>query len=162
MDNKEKVLKKFEELNIFFSIVEHPAVFTIDQMDELDIDAKKDIVKNLFLRDASGKRHFLVVVSKDKKVDLKKLKEKLNSSSLSFASEERLEKYLNLTKGSVSPLGIINDPTKSVEVAFDKDLMDKEKIGVHPNDNRATVFLSFKDLNGLVEANGNKIYYVDI
>ncbi|MBF7097422.1 prolyl-tRNA synthetase associated domain-containing protein [Alkalibacter mobilis] len=155
-NNVKKVIKYLESLNIKYKIVEHPPVYTIDEMDELDIGRDGDIVKNLFLRDAKGKRHFLVLLHKDKKVDLKVFQEKLESTKLSFASEERLDKYLNLTKGSVTPMGIINDESKSVEVAIDKDLVGNKSLGVHPNDNTATIWLAFEDIVKVIESNGNK------
>lgn len=78
------------------------------------------MVKNLFLRDAKGKRHFLVVLDKDKRADLKALQEQLSCSKLSFASEERLKKHLGLSRGSVTPLGILNDAQGMVELVFDR------------------------------------------
>jgi len=103
-----------------------------------------------------------VVLGKDKKADLKELRKQLGSSALSFASEQRLEKYLMLSKGSVSPLGIINDTNREVEVAFDVELTTKEILGIHPNDNTATVLLSFADLKKVIEINGNTIKYVTV
>lgn len=162
MDKQQKAFQRLDELNIEYEMIQHSAAFTIEDLETLEIKNKGDIVKNLFLRDANGKRHFLVVVENTKKVDLKKLRRQLECTALSFASEERLEKCLQLTKGSVSPLGIINDANCAVEVVFDKDLVAKEKIGVHPNDNTATVMLSFEDLKKVIEHNGNKIYFVEI
>ena len=162
MDRKQKVLEKLSELNILYEIIHHPPVFTIEEIDLLGLDEQGEIVKNLFLRDDRGKNHYLVVLEKSKKADLVKLRGILGSTKLGFASEERLEKYLDLTKGSVSPLGIINDKTGVVNVVFDKDLMDRDRLGVHPNDNTATIFLAFKDLKRIVEANGNNIIYAQI
>lgn len=137
-------------------------VYTIEEIDDLQYDTGGIVAKNLFLRNDNGKQHYLVVLEKSKTADLKQLRNELNSSRLSFASEDRLYKYLKLNKGSVTPLGIINDKECSVEVVFDKDLLDKEKIGVHPNDNTATVFIAFNDLIRVIESNGNKITYVKI
>ena len=81
----------------------------------------------------------------------------MGSSPLSFASEERLEKYLHLTKGSVTPLGIFNDKDHAVEVIFDKDLQQDLPIGVHPNDNTATVWVKLEDLVSLIRAQGNSV-----
>ncbi|GAB6180919.1 hypothetical protein JCM14036_22380 [Desulfotomaculum defluvii] len=81
---------------------------------------------------------------------------------MSFASEGRLFKYLHLHKGEVTPLGIINDNEAFVEVVFDNDLVGKNKLGVHPNVNTATVWISFDDLKKIIEQNGNKIYFVTI
>ncbi|MDD4297522.1 MAG: prolyl-tRNA synthetase associated domain-containing protein [Ruminiclostridium sp.] len=162
MNNQEKVLQRLDDLGISYEIVQHSAVYTIEDMVALGLGEKGSIVKNLFLRDDKGKNHFLVLLAQDKKADLEKLRSQLNSTKLGFASEQRLDKYLGLSKGAVSPLGIINDTDHAVNVVFDKDLTTKDKLGVHPNDNTATVFISFDDLKKIIEMNGNKIVYLKI
>ena len=97
--------------------------------------------------DAKGKRHFLVTCDEKKKVDLKALGRTLGAGNLSFASEERLEEHLGLKQGSVSPFGLMNDPDHTVEFFIDKDLSRCKSLGIHPLENTATVFLSFKDLD---------------
>jgi Ala-tRNA(Pro) deacylase len=159
-DMREKTLQKLKEMNITYTMEEHPAVYTIEEMENLGIC--EDVVKNLFLRDAKGTRHFLVVLPKDKQADIKKISEQIGSSRLSFASEERLGRYLKLTPGSVSPLGILNDADASVEVVFDKALKGQKRVGVHPNDNTATVWLSFDDLQGIIKRNGNMIRFISL
>jgi len=99
---------------------------------------------------------------KDKKADLRNLRAQIGSRHLSFASEQRLNKYLGLEKGSVSPMGIINDVQAQVKVIIDKDLRGKDSLGVHPNDNTSTIIISFDDLIRVIENNGNKIIYADI
>lgn len=81
---------------------------------------------------------------------------------MSFVSEERLFEYLHLQKGEVTPLGIINDAAALVEVILDNDLVGRNKLGFHPNDNTATVWISFDALKKVIEKNGNMIHYVTI
>lgn len=162
MDQQQKVYDRLRELQIKYTVDEHKAVFTIDEMDSLGLYDKGSIAKNLFLRDAKGKRHFLVTIRHDKKVDLKSLRTELNSTALSFASEERLNRYLKLEKGSVTPFGILNDVDAHVEVLFDTDLVGSEAIGIHPNDNTATVWISFSDLKKVIQINGNSLSYVRV
>lgn len=162
MSARDEVFEKLKELNIEYEITEHPAVYTIEEMDNLGITAQGDVCKNLFLRDEKGKRHFLVVLDKDKRADLKNIQKQLGTTRLSFASAERLAKHLNLTQGEVTPLGVINDKDHAVEVVFDKDLQGKKRIGVHPNDNTATIWLTFEDIKKVVEDNGNKYKYLTI
>ena len=101
----------------------HPAAYTMEEIEALHLTRPNEsIAKNLFLRDGSGKRHFLVLVAGDKLVDLKTLRQTIGSSRLSFASEERLMKHLKVTKGSVSPMGILNDEHLAVEVFIDEEL----------------------------------------
>lgn len=162
MNPREKVLATLNALNIEYQLINHPAAFTVEEMDNLNLPQYGVGCKNLFLRDDKGRRHFLVVIDKDKTADLKSIQVQLGCSRLGFASEERLMKYLHLHKGEVTPLGIINDPDALVEVVIDNDLIGADKLGVHPNDNTATVWISYDDLQKIIEQNGNRIHYVTI
>ena len=162
MENRQKVYAYLDNLGISYKVSEHPAVYTIEEMEKLDLDKLGGIVKNLFLRDNNGKRHFLVLMRQDKKVDLKGLQGKIDSKALKFASADRLEKYLGLEKGAVSPLGIINDQDRAVEVIIDNDLKKFDLLGVHPNDNTATVWLSFPDLEKVLRDHGNLILFLEM
>lgn len=160
--NKEETLKFLDENGYKYEKVEHEVMHTMEDMEKAGITKMGDVFKNLFLRNAKGDKHYLVCVKEDAPVDLAKLAIRLGSTKLSFGSAERLDKYLGVTQGSVSPLGILNDESKSVIVAFEQDFMGKEKIGVHPNENTATCFLSFKDLKKIIEDHGNKFMCIKI
>ena len=162
MTEREKVFARLEALGVSYEVTEHPAVFTIGEMDALGLTAKGEVCKNLFLRDAKGRRHFLVVVPGEARADLRALAAQLESSKLSFASAERLEKYLGLKQGEVTPLGVLNDADAAVEVVFDRGLERFPCLGVHPNDNTATVWLSLADILRVVEGNGNEIRWVTL
>ena len=162
MTEREKVFARLEELGVSYEVTEHPAVFTIGEMDALGLTAKGEVCKNLFLRDAKGRRHFLVVVPGEARADLRALAAQLESSKLSFASAERLEKYLGLKQGEVTPLGVLNDADAAVDVVFDRGLERFPCLGVHPNDNTATVWLSLADILRVVEGNGNEIRWVTL
>lgn len=155
----EKILKRLEELGISYELIEHKAVYNMEEMDALGENFFKGaaICKNLFLRDQKGKRHFLITMKEEKQANLADIAKACLTSKLSFASEERLKKYLDLIPGAVTPLGIINDETKAVEVILDKDLFKEEKIGVHPGVNTATVIISPSDLEKYIKENGNKL-----
>lgn len=155
----EEILQRLKELGIQYELIEHKAVFNMEEMDALGKDFFKGaaICKNLFLRDQKGKRHFLVTMKEEKQANLVEIAKSCLATKLSFASEERLKKYLNLTPGAVTPLAIINDEQKAVEVILDKDLFKEEKIGVHPGVNTATVIISPADLEKYIKANGNKL-----
>lgn len=156
------VLGKLNELGIHYDLINHTAAYTVEEMDRLDIPNKNEIPKNLFLRDDKKKRYILLVISKDKQVNLKELSKKINSRPLSFTSEESLSTYLGLSKGSVTPFGILNDDSRKVEVLLDKEVLSYKQIGVHPNDNTATVFLSLKDLEHVISDHGNQFEYIEI
>jgi len=159
---REKVFDTLKSMNMQYDVVEHPPVYTMEEMENLNIDSKNEVVKNLFVRDEKKKNYFLIVLRKDKQVNLKKIRTELNCKPLSFASEEDLEKYLGLSKGAVSPFGILNDTECRVEVVFDKDILLYEHIGVHPNDNTATVWISPRDLEFIIKNHGNSIRYLSL
>lgn len=161
-DSKQKVYEYLDTNKISYTVIEHEAVYTMEEMDDYGITAKGNICKNLFLRDAKGKRHFLVILQKDKKADLKAFREMLGTTALSFASEERLAKYLGVTKGAVSPFGILNDKDAAVEVVVDQDFANEQNFGCHPNDNTATVILNFRDIKKMIQNNGNMISFIKI
>lgn len=132
--------------NIPFTCTEHRPVYSMEELDVLEIPADAIICKNLFLRNNNGKQHFLLTIPAATPIDLKQLATSLGSSRLSFVSAERLEKYLRLQSGLVSPFGLLNDTSKSVIFVSSKNLPPSAIIGIHPNDNTATVWLTFGDL----------------
>ena len=161
MENqKQRIYDELNKMNIKYEAVEHEPVHTMEDMDRLGLPEKGTLCKNLFLRDSKGKRHFLVVIRADKQANLKELGEKLGVGKLSFASEERLEKYMGLKKGAVSPLGVLNDENCAVEVFFDEDFTKMPRIGVHPNENTASVYLSSEDLLRVIREHGNRLEIV--
>lgn len=160
---KEKVLNKLNELNISYKEVEHTPVYTIEEMNNLgDIFEDAKICKNLFLRDQKGREHFLVVLPEEKRAPLAEISEKIGSTKLSFASEERLMKYLKLTPGAVTPLSVINDEENVVKVVIDEELRNEKLIGVHPCVNTSTILMSFNDLEKYIKSVNNEIKYINI
>ena len=156
---KQRVYDFLKENNIQYEVLEHEVVSTMEEMDAAGITQKGTVCKNMFMRDYKGKNHFLLTVPEQKHVDLKVLAEYIGSSKLSFGSAERLDKYLGLTQGSVSPLGLLNNEDKSVVMIFDRDLVGNEEVGIHPNENTATIWLKFSDLKKIIEDHGNEIIF---
>lgn len=155
------VYDTMERLGIACEGVEHKAVYTIEEMLEAcAFPPDVEIAKNLFLRDAKGKRHFLVVLPKLKQANLDWVRDSIGSTRLSFASEERMVRHLGLTPGAVSPFGILNDASLAVEVVIDKELTAFPRLGLHPNDNTATVFLAPADLLRVIKEHGNTILWI--
>lgn len=162
MNNRENILSRLKELSVDYELKEHPAVFTMDELDSLKLNENNEICKNLFLRDYKGKRHALVILRGDKHADLALIRDEIDSTKLSFASDERLLKYLDVKKGSVSLLGIINDTAGAVEVYLDEDLKKLPRLGFHPNDNTATLFLSFDDAVRYVESTSHEVHFIKV
>jgi len=147
--------------NITYQRFDHPAAFTCEQAMEVCPEMPGASIKNLFLYDKRTNQHFLVVVGKEKHVDLKQLKSILNVSNLSFASEERLQKYLGVTPGSVTILGLINDTTHAVDVIFDINLKDKT-LQCHPLVNTATLTIPFENIKKFLTITGHEYQFIDI
>lgn len=164
MTEKEKVYQTLDSLGIEYKVIDHERVSTIEEMDQLGIFTDGEVCKNLFLRNANGKIHYLVSILKDKHPDIQgELKPQLNSSRLSFGSDERLAKYLGLKSGAASPFGIINDENHEVRVALDSDLKKIDSLlGFHPNDNTSTVWLTFDGLMKYIEHFGNEVMFVEV
>lgn len=150
------------DLNISYDMYEHDAVFTCDEVAALNVNMKGVHTKSLFLRDDKGKRHFLVVLPAEKKIALNELSERIGAKRLGFASTERLNKYLCVEPGSVSPLAIINDAGKKVELYVDEAFKDEREIQCHPLVNTATIVLSMNDIQLFAKATGHDIHFITV
>ena len=140
---------------ITFERFDHPAVFTCEESERLEMEIPGARTKNLFLRDDKGKRHFLVSIPHEKKLDLKAFGAMVGAKSIGFASPERLKKYLGVDPGSVTILGLVNDHEKEVEVWIDEDLWRAEKIGCHPLVNTATLVIPHEGLETFLKSTGH-------
>lgn len=162
MENaRENVLGVLRELAIPFRLVCHPAVFTMEELSKAGLAGGEKVAKNLFLRDDKKRRYFLATMRGDRTADLKALRKTLGCRPLSFASEEELGRMLALQKGAVTPFGLFNDAERRAECVLDRALFSADEVGVHPNDNTATVFLRPADLVRALEAKGCSVSVVD-
>ena len=159
--NKEETYEYLDKLNIKYEKYEHKRSYTIDEINELSIPNKEKIAKNLFLRDDKKLNYYLVTLPPNQKADLKKLRKEIRSRRLSFAMGNDVEEILNVSKGSVTPLAVINDKEKKVISVFSKDLKN-ETIGIHPMENSASIFLSFEDIIKAIEKYQNRIIICNI
>lgn len=161
MDEREQpVYSVLERLGISWQRYEHPPVFTVEEAEEHWKPITATHCKNLFLRNQKGTTHYLVVLEHTKRADLKALASKIGDDRLSFASPERLQKYLGLTPGAVSPFGLVHDGARDVRVILDADLKNADTVAFHPNVNTATITLSFADFQRFLEDRGNIVRYV--
>ena len=156
------IFELLEELGIKFELLEHAAVYTVEESRQLKIFEKisGQSCKNLFLKSKRGE-FFLLTLPAAKRADLKLIAKLLNLPRLSFASEEELEKLLGLHTGAVTPLGIINDDTKKVRLIIDAELQGK-KLLLHPNVNTATISLAFEDLVKIILHTGHSYLIVEL
>lgn len=154
------VIDKLKALGIKFELVEHPAIYTIEEMNSLNLPNSEKIAKNLFIRDDKKRNYYLIVVKEDRHINLKELRELITSRALSFCSENDLNKFLSLEKGAVTPLGVINNKDSNVQVFIDSYFRNSI-IGVHPNVNTSTVFLETYDLIDVIKNCENEVNYID-
>ena len=146
---KEEVIAFLCDGGYEFKMVEHEAVFTMEGMEALNLSFGEEVVKNLFMPE-------------DKPANLKELRTKLEARPLRFASEEDLVQYLGLRGGAVSPFGVLNDEEALVQVVFDEELRTYKGLGVHPNDNTATLHVALGDMVRIVEEHGNAFRFVEL
>jgi Ala-tRNA(Pro) deacylase len=161
-DPARAVLAALEALGISYERHDHPPVFTVDEAVThwAAIDATH--CKNLFLRNKKGTRHYLVVAEHTTPVNLNVLAVRLGDDRLSFASPERLARYLGLTAGSVSPFGLINDTRHEVQVVLDAALGSARRVAFHPNVNTATIVIDRADFDRFLKWCGNPVRNVTL
>ena len=161
--NREETLTVLKQNGIEFELFEHPAIFNMEEAAEINLPWPKDEAKNLFVRDDKKRNYYLITVKGDKRVDLKQFRKEHGTRALSFASAEDLEAKLKLAPGAVTPLGLLNDDSCSVILYLDEDFQSgSQRIGVHPNDNTATVHLKTDDLIRLLEKHGTQVNLIPI
>ncbi len=162
MDEKEKVLQVLEHLGVKYEIFEHKPLPTIEIAMEVwkDIDATH--CKNLFFRNHKGNRHYLVILESNHALDIHDLEQRLKQGKISFASQKRMDKYLGVNGGSVSPFALINDLENHVYVFLDNNLLNSKKISFHPNINTASVVISFGDFKRYLNYVGNSYEFLEL
>ena len=157
-NNREKVEKLLKELQIEYTVEDTP-VMTIEQAKQYPLQHREAASKSLLLIDKKA-AVFCVTVFEDKRVDLKRLKELLGCSRLSFVNSQQALDLFGY-QGGISPLGVINDKTNAVTVVIDEYFKDK-LIMIHPNSEKATMWLKCQDLVEVINKVGNKVIYLDL
>ncbi|MBQ6391267.1 MAG: prolyl-tRNA synthetase associated domain-containing protein [Eggerthellaceae bacterium] len=146
-----------------YEVTEHEAVYNMEELDAVDLPYPGDDAKNLFVRDDKKRNYYLITVKGDKRVDLKEFRKTYETRPLRFASEDDLMAIMKLISGAVTPLGLLNDDERKVQFYIDEDFMaGSGRIGVHPNDNTATVWLQASDLIKLIEEHGNAVHVITV
>lgn len=158
---KQEVIDLLDSKKIKYEIVEHPAVFTIDEMLECNLPHPEQIAKNLFVRDDKKQKYYLITCLEDKKINLKDFRNEHGTRPLSFASEDDLMAKMGVIRGAVTPLAILNNEDKDVIVFMDKDYEHKV-MGIHPCDNTATVYINARDVSKLIKDHGNELHFIKL
>ena len=150
------------EHHIEYERFDHPPVYTVEDVHRLALNLPGARIKNLFLCEKKGPRHFLVVVPDDKRVDMKALPKILESGHVSFGSPDRLKKHLGIEPGSVSLLAIVNDSDHAVEVVMDESLWRSEAFQCHPLINTSTLVIPRDSMMRFLRATGHEVKLADI
>ena len=159
--NKDEIYEYLRNKNIWFEITEHKAVYNMEELSEVNLPYPEADAKNLFVRDDKKRNYYLITVKGDKRVDLKAFRRKYETRPLSFASGDDLMKIMGLIPGAVTPLGILNDGEHKVQFFLDEGFLSSHGlVGVHPNDNTATVWLKAEDLMSIVKEHGNVVQII--
>lgn len=156
--NKNEVLDYLSKKDIWHEVTEHKAVYNMAELSEVALPYPEADAKNLFVRDDKKRNFYLITIKGDKRMNLKEFRKKNNTRPLSFSSEDDLMNVMGLIPGAVSPFGILNDSDHKVHFFIDAAFLEEPGlVGIHPNDNTATVWLKAEDLVSIVKEQGNKV-----
>lgn len=162
---KQATLDRLARAGIEHEVVEHPAVWTMEDVEALHLPHPEADAKTLFARDDKKRGYHLITVKGDKRVDLEAFRQAHGLRRLSLASSADLERILGLYPGAVTPLGLLNDIEHRVTYYLDSELLDGASgglMGAHPNDNTASVYLRAADLLDFLRAEGVEVQVVDL
>ena len=160
MSKRAEVIKYLEKQQIPYDIYEHPPVPTVEEALPYWKDIDSAHCKNLFFRNHKGNKHYLVILDHRQQLNIRDLEQRLKQGKISFASPKRMEKYLGLSAGSVSAFGIINDHENHVHLFIDAKLQSADRISFHPNENNATLVISFSSFMKFLESSGNSYEFI--
>lgn len=149
--NKQEIYDYLTKRKIWYEITEHDAVWKMEDLSSVPLPYPTADAKNLFVRDDKKWNYYLITVRGDKRVDLKAFATKHGTRKLSFVSPTDLMEKLELIPGAVSPFGILNGHAEGIQFFLDEDFQKEPGlVGIHPNDNTATVWIHTEDLLSLI------------
>ncbi len=157
-----ELYKTLEDLSIAYEYYEHPPAPTAKEAAIYWKVFNATKCKNIFFRNHKGNRHYLVIIEHQQDLDIHDLEKRLRQGKLTFASPERMQKYLGLSPGSVSPFGLINDKDHHVHVFLDETLSASTRISFHPNLNTASLVVSYSDFIRYLNWTGNTYEFVKL
>lgn len=143
---EERCYDLLERLGVSFERIDHEAVATVEGCDEIGKLLGIEICKNLFLANSKRDHYYMLMLTGDKHLVTKDLAKKIGSTRLSFGSPDKMEEFLDLTPGSVSVLGLMNDREGNVELLIDSDIAKSEYFGCHPCINTSSLRIKTSDL----------------
>jgi Ala-tRNA(Pro) deacylase len=160
MRGQAELYNLLERLEIQFEYHEHPPLATIEDAKIHWANYNSGRCKNIFFRNHKGNRHYLVILEHLRQLDIRDLEKRLKQGKLTFASDQRLKKYLGVEPGSVSPFGLINDTEKHVHLFIDEKLNEFDRLAFHPNINTASLVISKSDFLRFLQYTGNTFEFI--
>ena len=146
LDKETRVYDLLDSLNISYHQVDHEAAMTMEACAAIDEVMGTAMCKNLLLCNRQCTQFYLLLIPGDKPFKTSVLSKQIGSSRLSFAAGEYMEQFLDITPGSLSILGLMNDKDNRVTLLIDKEVLSGEFIGVHPCVNTSSLRLRTADL----------------
>ena len=146
LDKEVRVYDLLDKLGIFYERIDHEAAMTMEACVEIDAALDATICKNLLLCNRQCTAFYLLMIPGDKVFKTSALSKQIGSSRLSFASAEYMEQFLDITPGSVSVLGLMNDHDNRVQLLIDEDVLKGEYFGCHPCINTSSLRMKTTDL----------------
>jgi Ala-tRNA(Pro) deacylase len=162
MRGQKELYDVLNSLSVQFEYHEHPPVATIEDAIKHWKDYNAGRCKNIFFRNHKGDRHYLVILEHLAQLKIKDLEQRLKQGKLTFASDQRLLKYLGVQPGSVSPFGLVNDREKHVHLFIDEKLRAFDRLAFHPNINTATLVISKEDFISFLKHAGNTYEFISL
>ncbi len=162
MRGQQQVYDCLKQLGIAFDYYEHPEAPTIEIASQFYRGEGTVLCKNLFFRNHKGDKHYLVIMDARHNMNIHDIEHRLHQGKLSFASAERMMRYLGVKPGSVSLFTLVNDVNHDVILFVDDKLLQAEKVSFHPNDNTASLVISREDMVKFIEQIGNRYEYLDL
>ncbi len=162
MRGQQQVYDCLERLGIKFDYYEHPEAPTIEIASQFYRGEGTVLCKNLFFRNHKGNKHYLVIMDARHNMDIHDIEHRLHQGKLSFASAERMMRYLGVRPGSVSLFTLVNDANHEVILFVDRKLLEAEKVSFHPNDNTASLVITNSDMLKFIESMGNQYEFMDL
>ena len=161
--NKQEIFDFVDKQEIWHEVTEHGAAFTMEEALNIEMPYPDREAKNLFVRDDKKQNYYLITVCGPKRVQLKEFKKAQGTRRLSFASAEDLKEMLDVLPGSVSPLGLLNNEECNVKLFLDEEFVQGSGIiGIHPNENTATIWMKTEDLLTMIRRHGNEAQVVEL
>lgn len=146
LEKEIRVYDLLDQLNVSFQRIDHPPAMTMDVCEPIDRSLGAMICKNLFLCNRQETKFYLLMIPGSKTFKTKELSAQINSSRLSFAKEIYMEELLDITPGSVSVMGLMNDHEGKVQLLIDEDVVKAEYIGCHPCINTSSLRIRTEDM----------------